>query len=184
MRANYVHYGSPQFRILWDKQIEELHFATLQILERTGVAFECQEAIDILGNAGADVSNPDSVKIPSYMVEQALRTAPKMVTLYSREGEPAIVLNRQTGSHFGSMPDCPDFLDPYTRKRRKCYIEDIADTARVIDALPNIEWSYLATPGHKAVPGALYFTIRDALRAKIKPLPRLLSGEHPQCRWS
>ena len=76
MRTNYVHYGSPQFRILWDKQIEELHFATLQILERTGVAFECQEAIDILGNAGADVSNPDSVKIPSYMVEQALRTAP------------------------------------------------------------------------------------------------------------
>ncbi|MCK4387824.1 MAG: trimethylamine methyltransferase family protein, partial [Dehalococcoidia bacterium] len=93
MRANYIHYGSPQFRILSDKQIEELHFATLQILERTGVAFECQEAIDILADAGADVSDPDRVKIPSYMVEQALRTAPKMITLYTREGEPAIVLN-------------------------------------------------------------------------------------------
>ena len=154
MRASYIHYGSPQFRILSDKQIEELHFATLQILERTGVAFECQEAIDILADAGADVSHPDRVKIPSYMVEQALRTAPKMITLYTREGEPAIVLNGQTGSHFGSMPDCPDILDPYTRKRRTCYVEDIADTARVIDALPNIEWSYLAT-GHKTVPGAI-----------------------------
>ena len=40
MRPNYVHYSSPQFRILSDKQIEELHFATLQILERTGVAFK------------------------------------------------------------------------------------------------------------------------------------------------
>jgi len=154
MRANYIQYNSPQFRILSDKQIEELHFATLQILERAGVAFECQEAIDILGDAGADVSDPNRVKIPSYMVEQALRTAPKMITLYSREGEPAIILNGQTGSHFGSMPDCPEILDPYTRKRRTCYVADIADTARLIDALPNIEWSYLAT-GHKTVPGAI-----------------------------
>jgi trimethylamine--corrinoid protein Co-methyltransferase len=154
MRTNYVQFNTPQFRILSDKQIEELHFAALQILERTGVAFECQEAIHLLGDAGADVSNPNRVRIPSYMVEQALRTAPKMITLYTREGTPAIVLNGQTGSHFGSMPDCPSILDPYTRKRRTCYIEDIADTARLLDALPNMEWSYLAT-GHKTVPGAI-----------------------------
>ena len=154
MRANYVQHGSPQFRILSDKQIEELHFATLQILERTGVAFECQEAIDILADAGADVSNPNRVKIPSYMVEQALRTAPKMITLYTREGEPAIVLNGQTGSHFGGFPDCPDILDPYTRKRRTCYVADIADNARLIDALPNIEWSYTST-AHPTLPGAI-----------------------------
>lgn len=154
MRANYIHYGSPQFRLLSDKQIEELHFASLQILERTGVLFECQEALDILAQAGADVSDPKRVKIPSYLVEQALRTAPKMITLYNREGESAVILNGQTGSHFGSMPDCPDYLDPFTRTRRTCYIADIADTAKVIDAMPNIEWSYLAT-GHKTVPGAI-----------------------------
>ena len=105
MRSNYIQYNSPQFRILSAKQIEELHFAALQILERTGVAFECQEALDILGEAGADISNPDRVKIPSYLVEQALRTSPKTITLYSREGETAIILNGQTGSHFGARPD-------------------------------------------------------------------------------
>jgi len=154
MRSNYVHFASPQFRLLSDKQIEELHLATLQILERTGVAFECQEAIDILGEACADISNPNRVKIPSYMVEQALRTAPKMIILYTREGEPAIVLNGQTGSHFGALPDSPEILDPYTRKRRKCYVDDIADTARLIDALPNIEWSYTST-AHPTLPGAI-----------------------------
>jgi len=154
MRSNYIHFGSPQFRILSDKQIEELHFATLQIMERIGILFECQEAIDILGEAGADVSDPGRIKIPSYLVEQALNTAPKMVTFYNREGELAMVLNGQTGSHFGSLPDCPYYLDPYERKRRTCYIADIADTARVIDALPNMEWSYLAT-GHLTIPGAI-----------------------------
>jgi len=144
MRSNYIQFSTPQFRILSDKQLEDLHLSTLQILERTGVAFDCQEAIDILGEAGADVSNPNRVKIPSYMVEQALRTAPKMITLYTREGEPAIVLNGMTGSHFGSSPDPRLILDPYTRKVRTCYIEDIADMSRLIDALPNIEWAYIA----------------------------------------
>jgi len=154
MRANYIHYSSPQFRLLSDKQIEELHFASLQIMERIGILFECQEAIDLLGEAGADVSDPTRVKIPSYLVEQALNTTPKMVTFYTREGELAMVLNGQTGSHFGSLPDCPYYLDPYERQRRTCYIEDIADTARVIDALPNMEWAYLAT-GHQTIPGAI-----------------------------
>ncbi|GAI87869.1 unnamed protein product, partial [marine sediment metagenome] len=76
MHSNYVQFSTPQFRLLSDNQIEELHLATLQILERTGVAFTyCQEALEILGKAGADVSNPDRVKIPSYLVEQTLRTA-------------------------------------------------------------------------------------------------------------
>jgi trimethylamine--corrinoid protein Co-methyltransferase len=32
--------------------------------------------------------------------------------------------------------------DPYTGKMRTCYVEDIADFSRLIDALPNIEWTY------------------------------------------
>ena len=142
MRSNYIHFSSPQFRLLSDNQIEELHLATLQILERTGVAFQCQEAIDLLDSAGADVSNPNRVKIPSYLVEQALRTAPKTITFYTRDGESAIVLNGMTGSHFGSAPDPRKILDPYTKKVRTCYVEDIAGMSRLIDALPNMEWTY------------------------------------------
>jgi len=144
MRYNYTHFSSPQFRLLSDTQLEELHLATIQILERTGVTFQCQEAIELLGDAGADVSNPDKVKIPSYLVEKALGIAPKMITLYTREGEPAIVLNGMTGSHFGAGHDPRIIQDVYTGKIRKCYVEDIAEYSRVIDALPNIEWSLVA----------------------------------------
>ncbi len=170
MRANYIQYRTPQFRILSKKQIEELHLATLQVLERAGVAFECQEALDILGDAGADVANPDRVKIPAYMVEQALRTAPKMVTLYTREGEPAIVLNGMTGSHFGAVPDLPEYLDPYTRKRRQCYFEDVADMVRLIDALPNVEWLLLGTSQP---------TLPAAITDKVSLLQVLLNTSKP-----
>lgn len=154
MKSNYSSFGSPQFRLLSDKQIEELHMATLQILERAGVSFADKEAIDILGQAGADVSNPEAVKIPSYLVEQALRTAPKTITLYSRDGKPAIVLNGQTGTHFGTAVDMPEIIDPYTQKRRLMYIEDIADMARLCDALPNIERVY-STISNRTIPTSI-----------------------------
>jgi len=153
MRSNYIHFGSPQFRLLSDKQIEELHFASLQILEKTGVAFESQEALELLGDAGADVSDPNRVKIPSYLVEQALRTAPKMITLYMREGEPAMTLNGLT-SHFGGMTALSEYLDPHLGRRRASYPEDIAEMTRVIDALPNVEWVYNASD-HSTVPGSI-----------------------------
>jgi trimethylamine--corrinoid protein Co-methyltransferase len=154
MHSNYSHFKIPQFRLLSDKQIEDLHLATLQILERTGVTFHCEEAINILGEAGADVSNPKRVKIPSYLVEQALENAPKTITLYTREGEPSMVLNGMTGPHFGAAVDCPDYLDPYTRQRRQCYVQDIADAARVCDALPNVKW-LMQGGSHSTLPGAI-----------------------------
>ncbi len=177
MHSNYIHFVSPQFRLLSDKQIEELHLATLQVLERTGVAFDCQEAIDILGEAGADVSNPQRVKIPSYLVEQALRTAPKTITLYTREGEPAMVLDGMSGSHFGGYADCPEYLDPYTRQRRLCYVEDIADTTRVVDALPNIEWLY-TSGAHSTLPGAIAdkVSLLQAVLNSSKPVASCLNG--------
>jgi len=171
MRHNYVQYNSPQFRILSDSQLEELHLATLQVLERAGVAFtDCPEALEILGEAGADVSNPDRVKIPPYLVEKALRTAPKSITLYTRDGESAMVLNG-TGPHFGGMSGCQDHLDPYTRKRRKTYVDDIADVARVVDALPNLEFQW-ATSAHGTIPGSIAdkVTVLKILTNSTKPL--------------
>jgi len=154
MSTNFLRYETPQFRILQDKQIEDLNFASLQILERTGVAFECREAIDILGEAGADVSDPNRVKIPSYLVDQAIRTAPKMITLYTREGEPAIILDGMTGAHFGVQVDSMGYLDPRTRKSREYQIQDLIDHVRICDALPNIEWLFTC-PGYQALPGAV-----------------------------
>jgi trimethylamine--corrinoid protein Co-methyltransferase len=145
MRSNYLQFQTPLFRILSDKQIEELHFATLQIMERTGIAFESEEALMLLAQAGADVSNRNRVKIPSHLVEQALRTAPKTITIYNREGEVAFVLGGMAGAHFGSTPNPREYLDPRNGKRRFTYVEDMADQARLIDALPNIQWCWNAT---------------------------------------
>lgn len=170
MKHNYTHFGTPQFRLLSDSQIEELHLATLQILERTGIAFNCQEAIELLDGAGADVSNQNRIKIPSYLVDQALRAAPKAITLYTREGDCAMVLNG-TEPHFGSAAACQEHLDPYTRKRRATYVDDIADTTRVFDALPNLEFHFTGS-AHPTIPGSIAdkVAIFQALLNTSKPV--------------
>lgn len=154
MGSNYVHFKGPQFRLLSDKQIEELHLASLKILERTGVTFECQEALDILDEAGADIANPKRVKIPSYLVEKALQNVSKVVTYYTREGEPAMTLDGISGCHFGALTDQIRILDPYTHGIRRVYPDDVADMARLIDTLPNIKWGYTVF-GYDTIPGSI-----------------------------
>lgn len=141
-----------QFRLLSDQQLTELHYAALQILENTGVGFDkCPEALEILSDIGADTSNPQRVKIPHFLVEKALKTAPKNITLYTREGEPAIVLGGTTGSHFGGSVGGPDYSDIYTSQRRPCYVEDLDDMARLVDGLSRIEW-IMTCSTHPTVP--------------------------------
>lgn len=172
MCSNYIHFNNPQFRILSDNQIEGLHYRTLEILERVGITFDCQEALDLLGDAGADISNPKKVKIPSYLVAKALETVPKTITLYTREGEPAFVLNRVSGSHFGTVAGVQYYLDPATRRSRLLRVEDIDRIARLGDSLPNIEWIF-TVDSHRTLPGA----ITD----KVSLLHVILNTSKPVC---
>lgn len=139
MKANYIQYKSPRFRVLSESQIKDLHFASIQILERTGVSIHAPEALDLLGQAGADISDPKRVRIPSLLVDQALMTAPKNITLYTTDGQPYTHLNG-TRCYFGGVVDQPDILDPKTGKRRPHTVADTADLVRLIDALPNMAW--------------------------------------------
>lgn len=134
----------PEFRLLSEKQLVELHAGSLQILETTGVTVHCEEALALLADAGADISDPKRVKIPKRLVEEALKTKSERITLYTREGDPYVYLDLKH-TYFGAVTDCPEALDPYTKKRRPCYVEDTAATARLIDHLPNL--SFLFTTG-------------------------------------
>jgi len=155
MVVNYSQFSGPQFRLISDKQIKDIHSATLQIMAKTGVAFDtCPQALEILGEGGADVTDPKRVKIPAHLVEKALKTSPKTITIYTREGKPAFTLNGLTGSHFGGSVGGPDYPDPRTGQRRPTHVEDIDDTVRIIDALPNIEWSMTAAT-HPTVPASI-----------------------------
>ena len=139
MKSNSSVFETPQFRILSDDQIREIHSASLEILERTGVLVLEEESRSLLGDAGARIGNDARVRIPSYLVEKALATAPKRITLCGRNGSRKVYLEGNR-SYFGTGSDCPNIIDPYTFEKRRMVKEDIAAAARLCDFLPNIDF--------------------------------------------
>ncbi|MDP2984453.1 MAG: trimethylamine methyltransferase family protein [Candidatus Latescibacter sp.] len=139
MKSNSFAFETPQFRILSDNQIEEIHSASLEILERTGVLVLEEESRSLLGDAGGRVEPDGRVRIPSWLVEKALVTAPKRVTLCGRDGSRKVHLEG-CKSWFGTGSDCPNIIDPFTREKRRMVREDIAAAARLCDWLPNIDF--------------------------------------------
>ena len=127
------------FKVLSHKQIEEIHSASLKILEKTGVKVFDEDTVSILKEAGADVAEDNIVRMPSHLVEEALSGAPSKITLYNREGEPSLFLGEDK-VYFGTGSDCPNIIDLFTGKRRPAVKEDIAKMSLFCDCLPNIDF--------------------------------------------
>ncbi len=75
-----------QIKILSDDQIEQIHLSALSILWRTGVEVREEQAFEILKKAGCP-TNGKTIRIPSHLVEEAIRLAPKTFMLYGRRSE-------------------------------------------------------------------------------------------------
>ena len=136
---NTIAYQSPQFSVLSESQMKDLHMAALEVLRRTGMRFHHKGAIELLKQAGAFVSDGNLVKFPARMVDDALSTAPGRVIMCDRDGEPAVFLEDRT-VNFGTGSDCINFLDYETGEHRKFVTQDIVNGYRLCDGLPNIHF--------------------------------------------
>jgi trimethylamine--corrinoid protein Co-methyltransferase len=83
--------GKPQhqglsFGSLTDAELNNIHLATLEVLEKTGLYIETEEALEIFDGAGAQIDGDNKiVKIPPQMVEDAIESAPSGILLAGRD---------------------------------------------------------------------------------------------------
>ena len=117
---------------------EQIHMASMEILERVGVEVHDDQAREILGDHGAHIKGR-RVKLPSVMVDEALRVTPPRLTLCDRHGDVAI---RAWGyeTAFGGGSDCLYVLDHRTGGRRKAVLGDVRDAVRLMDGLAEIDF--------------------------------------------
>ncbi|MGD8522157.1 MAG: trimethylamine methyltransferase family protein [Desulfobacterales bacterium] len=137
--TNIVSFSSPYYRRLSKTQIEHIHHASLEILERTGVRLPNDEAIALLKKGDAYVTDNNVVHIPAWRVEWALNLAPKQIILYDQTAKPAI---RMTGrkSYYGNGSDLINIIDHRNDERRKPVLQDVQNLIRLLDALPNFNF--------------------------------------------
>lgn len=135
---NDLTFDSTQFNYMSSKQCEKIHHAALEILERIGVLLYSEEAVALLKAAGADVEG-NLVRISSGLVERALVTVPKRVTLFNRDGDLVMPVEGHR-VFFGPGSDCLNILDHRTGKRRKPVLKDVREGVILCDGLPEIDF--------------------------------------------
>ena len=138
IQSSFSQNRSVFFRVLSDDQIWEIKRAAFDILQKTGAKILHKEARQMLKKAGAMVKD-DVVKIPEYVVQECIRTAPKGITIFDRNKQRAMEVEGRK-SYYGTSTASPNTRDALTGEIHETRVEDIARGAMVADALPNIDW--------------------------------------------
>jgi len=119
------------------EDLEAIDSASLDILANVGVKFPNKEALDAMESVGAKIDRKRMIaSFSEDVLRQALRRAPKEVTLCGRD--PAHDLELMKGHVHFCPSGCGVFVyDSDTRERRTATKVDAMKFALVADALPN-----------------------------------------------
>lgn len=132
----------PRLKLFTRSQLQDIHNATLELLQRTGVMFKHPEALRVFERAGAFVDHGrQKVFIPSHLIKEALRKAPSRFTWYSRNPEKSMRLE-DNRVHFG--PVCtPAFVyDLESGQRRYAVLKDFENIVKLMDYLKRVDEGY------------------------------------------
>ena len=125
-----------QLRFLSRRQIEDIHTATLEVLERVGLRTASKRILGAFSKGGAETDLKDGrIRIPQHLVDKSLRKAPKQIVLCGRNPKYDILLeDSRVYFGLGGTPT-PFIRDLETGEFRRPTKKDFADATRLGDAL-------------------------------------------------
>ena len=127
-----------QYQPLSEKDIARIHEAALRILEETGVRIGLEEAREIFRSNGARVDG-EIVRISPAVVEKALSVAPRQFLMAGREEKHDLIPGDKR-VYMGTGGAALTVLDLETGRARPGTLRDVADIARLCDALENVHF--------------------------------------------
>jgi trimethylamine---corrinoid protein Co-methyltransferase len=156
------------FRVLNDEQLQNIHNASLEVLQKTGYHVPVEEARQLVREGGGHVQGERAYFSPE-MIERALKTI-RPFQLFDRQGNPSQCLTRGQVT-FSTITDTFYVIDPYTGSIRPFVKEDQRWLTRVIDALPGIQYVQCVGQAHD-VPDNLQsqVAVLQTLRETSKPI--------------
>jgi trimethylamine--corrinoid protein Co-methyltransferase len=161
----------PSLTMMDSEKMESIHGAALQILEDTGLNVHHAGLRERLRASGARIGEGVRVYVPANLVEDALKTARKPVVVHDRNGEAVMPM----GAHqiyFGTGSDLIFTRDHVTGERRYSLLEDVSQSAKLCDALP--EYDFVMSfglpsdiPNENAEPMQYYALLRNTTKPVI-----------------
>jgi len=121
-------------------ELDSIHYATLQILQGTGIKVMNEQALEVYHGGGATIERHDGygiVKLPPHLVEDSAFFAPHTMVYEGRNPDDDFIVepNRVGFATFGG---CINVVDPHTREIRRATKKDCGELIKVCDALDEI----------------------------------------------
>ena len=163
LQAGRLRSGGLSLNVFTPEEIEDIHLATLEVLDRTGVFVEDEEALDILDGGGARVDKAKrSVRLAPHLVEDAIASAPPSFVACGRKPERDYLmgLGRVGFTNFG---EGIQLVDTYSGELRPPTKKDVGDSARIVDALDDVDVYERALGAHEVPQDAAALHNADAI---------------------
>ena len=131
-------------RLRWDVldagDIRRLEDAIHRTLAEVGVRFPLARALDVLERGGCRVDRASQVALlPEQVVRAALQAAPKAPLLAARDPRCDIILDG-SACHLSNDGCGVRVIDPHSGELRPSTKADVADSARFVDAMPQVSF--------------------------------------------
>lgn len=128
------------FELLSRNEIQMLHVAAMEVLERIGIMLQHEKALSILKNAGADVDFKRKIaKIPEFLVREALKKTPSRVLLRARNPKYNLLIG-DGNSYFTNGFGAYYTIDFETGQRRLSTLKDLEEFTLLADYFPTVDY--------------------------------------------
>lgn len=170
MKTTDIPTYQPRLKVLNHDQALAIHTAALELLETRGLRMEHPGALSMLVDAGCRVSDGDWVRIPAYLAEEALRSAPRQIALYDQNGNKAMPLV-DGNPFYGTGSDATFTIDLETGQRRRAALKDAANFARLVDGLENMSFAMsMANPEDAPIEDIYVYAFAEMVKNTNKPI--------------
>ena len=133
----------PHLSLLSPEQIQQVHQYSLRILSETGVRVDSEAVVELLRSTGQVQIDGSNVKFPAEIVAQAIKSAPPVIQMFDRRGEPVFRLGNDR-LRFGVgvtalyyQEPVGDKLEPFTREHMRI-ITSLASSLKHYDVISTL----------------------------------------------
>jgi trimethylamine--corrinoid protein Co-methyltransferase len=128
-----------RYKVLTDAQIQRVHEAALDVLERIGLADAIPSCLDLLLPRGCTLTDTGRLLIPRALVEDTLAIAGRHFVLHAQD--PKYDMEPWgTKVYYGTAGAAVNIVDPVTGVYRESNSQDCFDIARLVDTMEHLHF--------------------------------------------